>query len=65
MSLDLKGYPVDDNGIKVPKQPAVLRCDAPVLKDDKLKVETTRVCLESYSEVVIGNLQVIMQHAFT
>ena len=49
---------MDDGGINVPKQPTVLRCDAPSAKEDKLKCETTRVCLESYAEVVIGNLQV-------
>jgi len=55
---DPRGYPLDImESIHVPKQPMVVTADVPVLKEDKLKVETTRECLESYMDVVIGNLQ--------
>lgn len=54
-----QGFPIGDDGrLMVPRQARVVDAEAPVAKDDKLKVEITRVCLESYMEVVIGNLQV-------
>eukprot|EP00191_Tetraselmis_sp_GSL018_P011974 CAMPEP_0177606256 /NCGR_PEP_ID=MMETSP0419_2-20121207/17198_1 /TAXON_ID=582737 /ORGANISM="Tetraselmis sp., Strain GSL018" /LENGTH=775 /DNA_ID=CAMNT_0019100581 /DNA_START=305 /DNA_END=2632 /DNA_ORIENTATION=- len=53
-----QGHPLSDtDDLSVPRQPSILCADAPVLRDDKLKVETTRACLLSYMEVVVGNLQ--------
>jgi hypothetical protein len=47
-----------ENRLSFPQQPEVVHAEGPFGHDDRLKIETTRTCLESYMEVVVGNLQV-------
>jgi len=52
-----------DGKLSFPQQPEIVHVDESFSHEDRLKIETTRTCLESYMEVVVGNLQDSVQKA--